>query len=127
MAQACDQLAAEPTPPRKETSSWSEVMERQDGRHVENVTNLNVSSGVLVGLTMTGSEKLRAKAKELLNEAKAAEDTSDSLVRLLHSLECEKEADALEQDEVPAPRRKNICDCLSSSGRRQNFDAATNN
>lgn len=54
---------------------------------------------------MTSSDQLRSKAQKLLAQAKAAEGSSESLVHLLHSLECDTQADALEEGSngVPEP------------------------
>ncbi len=49
-----------------------------------------------MGLTMTRRDALRARARQLREEARAAEESSDGLVHLLHSLECDEQADALE-------------------------------
>jgi hypothetical protein len=52
---------------------------------------------------MRKRDELRAKAKAHLERAKAAEASSESLVHLLHALECDTEAYALEQAELPPP------------------------
>ena len=50
---------------------------------------------------MSRLDELRAKAQKLLAQAKAAKGSSESLVYVMHSMECDNEAERLEQDEGP--------------------------
>jgi hypothetical protein len=51
---------------------------------------------------MSSENDLREKAQALLRQAKAAEGRSESLVYLMHAMECEQEADLLEHLDAPA-------------------------
>lgn len=54
------------------------------------------------GLAMASTNELRTKAQRLLQQAKAAEGGSDSLVYLMRALECDQEADLLAHLDAPA-------------------------
>jgi hypothetical protein len=54
------------------------------------------------GLAMSSENDLRAKAQDLLRQAKAAEGRSESLVYLMCAMEYDQEADLLEHLDAPA-------------------------
>lgn len=50
---------------------------------------------------MSGRNDLRAKAQELLQQAKAAAGRSESVAYLMRAMECDQEADLLEHLDAP--------------------------
>lgn len=59
-------------------------------------------SACVIGVpAMSHRDELRAKAQQFLEQAKAAHGSSESLVYLLRSMECDTQADRLEECEMP--------------------------
>ena len=50
---------------------------------------------------MSRQDELRARAHDLLARAKAEESVTESLVCLLHAMECDQEADLLNGPDFP--------------------------
>lgn len=75
---------------------------------------------------MSSREELRAKARELLSQAKAEPGSSESLLCILRSLECDIEADQLEgrQPDMVADRVSSRRASLAANSITFDVDAA---
>jgi hypothetical protein len=54
-------------------------------------------------LAMSRQDELRAKAQELLERARATQEPSEGLLYVMRSIECDREADFLEETDIPEP------------------------